>query len=60
MRFLGQPDWGSHTYPLAGMDPSAATIQLGAGGWQFADIAAVGMAEGESVIKCQYPSDRAQ
>ena len=41
VRFLGQPDWGSHTYPLAKMDQSAGTIQLGAGGWQFADIAAV-------------------
>jgi hypothetical protein len=41
VRFLGQPDWGSHTYPIRAMDAAKSTIQLGAGGWQFADIAAV-------------------
>jgi hypothetical protein len=41
VRFLGDPDWGTHTYPLAKMDQTAGTIELGAGGWQFADIGAV-------------------
>ena len=42
VRFLGQPIWGSHAYPLAKMDQDEGTIELGAGGWQFADIGAVG------------------
>jgi|EP01043_Picozoa_sp_COSAG02_P014014 hypothetical protein len=41
VRFLGQPIWGSHTYPLKAMNQTAGTIELGAGGWQFADIGAV-------------------
>jgi hypothetical protein len=41
VRFLGQPIWGSHTYPLKAMNQTAGSIELGAGGWQFADIGAV-------------------
>ncbi len=40
IRFLGQPDWGSHAYPVLAINETAGTIQLGPGGWQFADIAA--------------------